>query len=121
MGLEKNELKTIFKPNGVKSIPGTKGTPCLIADILGDWREELIYTNDDSTELRIYTSTYPTEHRFYTLMHDHVYRLAVAFQNTAYNSPPHTGFYIGDDMEKPPVPLNRYVLGENMPEFTEEI
>lgn len=118
---QKNELKTIFEPDGATAIPGTKGTPCLLADILGDWREELLYTNDSSTELRIYTSTCLTEHKFYTLMHDHVYRLSVAFQNTAYNSPPHTGFYIGDDMEKPPLPLSNYVRGEDLPEFTEEI
>ena len=118
---QKNELKTIFEPDGATAIPGTKGTPCLLADILGDWREELLYTNDSSTELRIYTSTCLTEHKFYTLMHDHVYRLSVAFQNTAYNSSPHTGFYIGDDMEKPPLPLSNYVRGEDLPEFTEEI
>ena len=54
-------------------------------------------------------------------MHDHVYRTAIALQNTAYNTPPHTGFYIGDDMEKPPMPENRYVNGEELPEFVEEI
>ncbi|MGN0150517.1 MAG: hypothetical protein ACI4C7_09755, partial [Clostridia bacterium] len=73
------------------------------------------------TELRIYTSTHPTNYRFYTLMHDHVYRLAVALQNTAYNTPPHTGFYIGDDMEKLPIPENRYVKGSTIPEFIEEL
>ena len=54
-------------------------------------------------------------------MHDPVYRLGVAWQNTAYNQPPHTGFYIGETMKKPPVPENTYVRGENIPEFTEEI
>ena len=33
----------------------------------------------------------------YTLMHDPVYRLAVARQNTAYNQPPHLGYYLGED------------------------
>ncbi len=118
---ENKKLKTIFKPEGARSILGTKGTPCLQADILGDWREELIFTNEDSTELRIYTATTPTKHKFYTLMHDHVYRLAIAWQNTAYNQPPHTGFYIGNEMKKPAVPLSKYVRGENIPEFTEEV
>ena len=32
-------------------------------------------------------------------MHDRQYRLAVAWQNVAYNQPPHPSFYIGPDME----------------------
>lgn len=118
---ENGKLINIFQPDGAKAIKTTKGTPCLQADILGDWRENLMYTDEDCTELRIYTSSHPTNYRFYTLMHDHLYRLAVALQNTAYNTPPHTGFYIGDDMEKPPYPENRYTRGENLPDFTEEI
>lgn len=118
---KKGELETVFAPDGAKCIRNTKGTPCLQADILGDWREELIYTNDDCTELRIYTATTVTEHRIYTLMHDHVYRTAIALQNTAYNTPPHTGFYIGPEMEKPEAPRNSYVRGGELPEFVDEI
>ena len=118
---KKGELETVFAPDGAKCIRNTKGTPCLQADILGDWREELIYTNDDCTELRIYTATTVTEHRMYTLMHDHVYRTAIALQNTAYNTPPHTGFYIGPEMEKPEAPRNSYVRGGELPEFVDEI
>ncbi|HEY8469631.1 MAG TPA: rhamnogalacturonan lyase, partial [Longimicrobiales bacterium] len=83
---------------------GTKATPVLSADILGDWREEVIWRSADNRELRIYTTTIPTEHRLYTLMHDPIYRLGVAWQNVAYNQPPHTGFYMGDDMAPPPRP-----------------
>ncbi len=83
---------------------GTKANPALSADILGDWREEVIYRTADNNELRILTTTIPTQHRFYTLMHDPVYRLSIAWQNVAYNQPPHTGFYIGPDMQKPPRP-----------------
>jgi autotransporter-associated beta strand protein len=54
--------------------------------------------------LRIFTTTIPTDHKLYTLMHDAVYRNAIAWQNTAYNQPPHAGFYIGDDMDTPPAP-----------------
>ena len=49
------------------------------------------------------------------------YRLSVAFQNTAYNQCTQTGFYIGPEMDKPPVPNNEYVRGINIPEFTEDI
>jgi rhamnogalacturonan endolyase len=67
----------------------------LSADILGDWREEVIWRSADNTELRIFTTTIPTEHRLPTLMHDRTYRLAVAWQNVGYNQPPHPGFYLG--------------------------
>jgi rhamnogalacturonan endolyase len=92
----------------------TKATPCLSADILGDWREEAIWHSSDNKELRIYTTTIPTTHRLYTLMHDPVYRLGVAWQNTAYNQPPHTGFYLGDGMTLPP-PTPNIRLVENQP------
>ena len=55
-------------------------------------------------------------------MHDSVYRLSVAFQNTAYNQCTQTSFYIGPEMdEKIPVPDNEYVRGINIPDFTEDI
>lgn len=83
---------------------GTKSTPCLSADILGDWREEVIWRTSDNTALRIYTSTAAASHRLYTLMHDPQYRLAIAWQNVAYNQPPHPSFHIGAGMNAPPVP-----------------
>ncbi|MGO9466834.1 MAG: rhamnogalacturonan lyase [Isosphaeraceae bacterium] len=82
----------------------TKSTPCLCADILGDWREEVIWRTTDGKELRIYTTTIPTAHRIYTLMHDPIYRLSVAYQNVGYNQPTQTGFYLGDGMSPPPRP-----------------
>ncbi len=82
----------------------TKSTPCLCADILGDWREEVIWRTLDGKELRIYTTTIPTPHRLYTLMHDPVYRLSMAYQNVGYNQPTQTGFYLGDGMANPPRP-----------------
>ncbi len=80
---------------------GTKANPCLSADILGDWREEVIWRTRDNKELRIFTTTIPTTHRFYTFMHDPIYRLAIAWQNVAYNQPPHTSFYLGEGMAPP--------------------
>lgn len=74
---------------------GTKANPCLSADILGDWREEVIWRSENNQELRIYTTTVPTEHRLPTLMHDAQYRLSIAWQNVGYNQPPHTSFVLG--------------------------
>lgn len=83
---------------------GTKSNPCLSADILGDWREELIARTADNKELRIFSTPIPTTHRLYTLMHNPHYRLSIAWQNVAYNQPPHTDFYFGEGMEKPEMP-----------------
>ena len=90
--------------NGCVSNNGTKSTPVLSADILGDWREEVILRESNNQYLRIYTTTIPTQYRFYTLMHYPVYRLSVAWQNVAYNQPPHVGFYLGEGMEPAPEP-----------------
>ena len=79
---------------------GSKQNPCLSADILGDWREEIIVRNHESTELRIYSTTIPTKHRFPTFMLDIPYRASVAAENVGYNQPPELGFYLGADMKQ---------------------
>jgi rhamnogalacturonan endolyase len=94
----------LLKADECASNNGTKATPALSADILGDWREEVIWRTLDNKELHIYTTVIPTEHRFYTLMHDPQYRLSIAWQNVAYNQPPHTSFYFGAGMSQPPRP-----------------
>ncbi|MDE5947767.1 MAG: rhamnogalacturonan lyase [Prevotella sp.] len=87
----------IVKFDGCQFNNGTKSNPCLSADILGDWREEVITRTDDSSEMRIYVSPIPTDHRINCLMEDITYRLSVATENVAYNQPPWTGFYLGPD------------------------
>ncbi|WP_419095861.1 rhamnogalacturonan lyase [Halalkalibacter suaedae] len=114
---ENGKLVNILTADGTRSNNGTKGNPCLQADLFGDWREEVIWRTDDSTALRIYTTTEVTDHRIYTLMHDPNYRLAVAWQNVAYNQPPHPSFYLGHDMEQPPVP-NIFEVGRRIEETT---
>jgi rhamnogalacturonan endolyase len=75
----------------------TKATPCLQADILGDWREELIMWNyNEPSKIMVYATTTPTTYRVPTLMHDHTYRMGICWQNTAYNQPPHLGYYLPD-------------------------
>lgn len=78
----------------------SKRNPSLVADIWGDWREEIIMpvnkgSATDQAYLRIYTSTIPTDYRITTLMHDCQYRLSVAWQNVGYNQPTHASYYIG--------------------------
>lgn len=79
----------LFRADSCTSINGTKATPNLSADLLGDWREEVILSHVNGKELRLFSTTIPTDYRFVTLMHDPQYRLAIAWQNVAYNQPPH--------------------------------
>lgn len=103
-----NKTVNLLTASGVSSNNGTKSTPNLQADLFGDWREEVVWRTSDSSALRIYTTTAVTDKRIYTLMHDPVYRLGIAWQNVAYNQPPHTGFYLGEGMSTPPVPNIHY-------------
>ncbi|WP_237715849.1 rhamnogalacturonan lyase [Arthrobacter sp. M2012083] len=98
----------LLTAEGARSNNTTKGNPSIQADILGDWREEIAWPSTDSSELRIYTTTAPTEVRLRTLMHDTVYRTAVARENVAYNQPPHPSFFIGEGMQAQATPAVVY-------------
>jgi rhamnogalacturonan endolyase len=97
-------LVRLLTADGAVANNGTKATPALSADILGDWREEVIWRTADNSSLRIYTTTIPAVNRLYTLMHDRTYRLAIAWQNVGYNQPPHPGFFLGQGMQPPARP-----------------
>lgn len=92
---------------------GSKATPQLSADILGDWREEIVLFNwKDSCTLNIFSTVKPTEHRIPTLMHDHIYRLSVAWQNVGYNQPSHLGFFLPYYKEHLRVLTGMEIIGE---------
>lgn len=80
---------------GAAANNGTKGTPVLSADLLGDWREEVVWRSADDSALLLFSSPYETAQRLPTLMHDAQYRVQVAAQNAGYNQPPHPSFYLG--------------------------
>jgi hypothetical protein len=90
--------------SGTSGCNGTKNTPTLTADMLGDWREELVARETSNGALRVYTTTAVTKRRIYTLMHDPTYRAQVNFEQSSYNQPPHPGFRISPNMDPPPVP-----------------
>ncbi|MBU8552855.1 rhamnogalacturonan lyase [Streptomyces sp. Babs14] len=90
--------------SGVAATNGTKATPVLSGDILGDWREEIVWRTSDNRALRIYSTPHDTDRRITTLLHDPQYRTALAWQNTAYNQPPHPSFFIGAGMATAPRP-----------------
>lgn len=91
-------------PSGLSSNNGTKSTPCLTADIFGDWREEVIWRTADNSALQIWSTVIAAKSRMVTFMDDIQYREAIAWQNVGYNQPPHTSFFMGDGMRTPPVP-----------------
>lgn len=93
-----------FNKYNAQSCNTTKATPCLQADILGDWREELILWDYEKPEdIMIFTTTTASAYRVPCLMEDHNYRLAIAWQNTAYNQPPHLGYNLYDRYSDDPV------------------
>lgn len=89
-------IEPLLVAHGSTSNNSTKATPAVSADLWGDWREEVVWRSRDNTELLIYTTTIPTPHRLVTLMHDRQYRCAIAWQNTAYNQPPHPSFALDE-------------------------
>lgn len=94
LGILRSSLGGINSP---ASCNGTKATPCLVADLFGDWREEVVlWSKTDSCTLNIYSTITATNYRVPTLMHDHVYRMGICWQNVAYNQPPHLGYYLPD-------------------------
>ncbi|MDE5569625.1 MAG: RICIN domain-containing protein [Ruminococcus sp.] len=101
---ENGKLTQLLSTDGYYTCNTTKGTPCLSADIFGDWREELIVRAADSKSVRIYCTSYDTDYRITTLMHDAQYRMQVSSQNTAYNQPPHPSFFLGTGYDLPARP-----------------
>lgn len=97
---------TLLTASGTLTNNGTKGNPALVADVLGDWREELLVRTADSTALRMYLSSEPTTHKLYTLMHDPQYRVETARQQTTYNQPAYTSFHLASGMDFSRVPLH---------------
>ncbi|MFI5843935.1 rhamnogalacturonan lyase [Catenuloplanes sp. NPDC051500] len=96
---------TLLTADGTRANNGTKGTAGLIADVFGDWREELLVRTVDSSAIRIHLSTEVTRHKLYTLMQDPQYRVEVARQQTTYNQPSYPGFHLASDTDWARVPL----------------
>ncbi|MDF2575383.1 MAG: rhamnogalacturonan lyase, partial [Agromyces sp.] len=110
---------TLLTADGTRTNNSTKGNPSLVADVLGDWREELLVRTVDSSALRIYTSTEVTTHKLPTLMHDVQYRAEVARQNTTYNQPSYTSYYFASDMDFANVPVRTTAATPREPKFVD--
>ncbi len=93
-------VKNLLTAEGCVSNNGTKATPCIQGDIIGDWREEVLFRTEDNKNLRLYVSTHDTDYRFHCFAEEPVYRISMATQNVAYNQPTQPGFYFGADLGK---------------------
>lgn len=91
--------------DGTRTNNGTKGNPALVGDLLGDWREEVVLRTASSDALHIYTPKMVSPHRLYTLLADAQYRVNLVRQQTTYNQPTYTKFYIGADMDFDSIPI----------------
>ncbi len=94
-----NTHGVMLRPQDTKTNNGTKGNPCLIADLFGDFREEILLRKADSSAIRIYMNTEITRHKLFTLLHDIQYRVGIAWQNNCYNQPCYPSFYYAGDMD----------------------
>ena len=96
-----SKVDYIFNADGCESNNSTKAVPGMTVDLFGDWREEIIlYDGSDNAHLNVFSTNLPTQYRVVTPMHDHIYRMCVAWQNVAYNQPPHLGYYLPDSIKK---------------------
>lgn len=107
----------LLTATGTLTNNGTKGNPSLVADVLGDWREELVVRTADSSALRIHTSTEVTTHKLTTLMHDPQYRAETARQQTTYNQPAYPSYYLASDMDFANVPISTTDVTPGEPKF----
>ena len=89
----------LFKMEGTTFNNGTKSNPALCADVIGDWREEVLTRTPDNRHLRLYVSPLPAKYRFHTFLAEPVYRHSVIMQNVGYNQPTNVGFYFGAELE----------------------
>jgi rhamnogalacturonan endolyase len=71
---------------GKERLPRVEGSLAAVADVLGDWREEIITSVPG--ELRIYTTTIPAADRRACLMQDPIYRTDVAHAAMGYYQVP---------------------------------
>ncbi len=90
-----DEQKEICYKNRVIEYDGKEkqaieGDVLIVADIIGDWREEIVTSVPG--ELRIYSTNTIADSRKVCLMQNHLYRMAVADATMGYYNAPQVGF-----------------------------
>lgn len=96
---ENSKQETMLYSEEIWSNNGTKGNVGLAADILGDWREEIITrTSGDSNVVRVYTTTIQTDYVVPCLLENLAYREGVAWQNVGYNQPANLSYLLSEGL-----------------------
>ncbi|QGY44915.1 hypothetical protein GM418_14930 [Maribellus comscasis] len=90
-----DDLKEICFQNEVFDYIGethlkVEGKVLIVADILGDWREEIVTSLPG--ELRIYSTNILSDKKIVCRMQNHLYRMAVADATMGYYNAPQVGF-----------------------------
>lgn len=90
----------LFTAEGVRV--NSRNAPVFYGDLLGDWREEIVFETSDYSALRIYTTTIPTDIRLYTLPHNPAYRNTLAVKG--YLQSTLVDYYLGNGLKTPTPP-----------------
>jgi len=95
-----------FADFGATTALGNSVYPTLIADVLGDWREEVLLPSTEFDELIVFTTDQPTDIRLYTLAHNPAYRNGMSLKGYLQSS--NVDYFLGHDMVNPEQPNIRY-------------
>jgi hypothetical protein len=89
---------------------GARNSPAFYGDILGDWREEIVFQSADNKQLLVFTTPIPTDIRLYTLAHNPAYRNCMTVKGYMQSNLP--DYFLGHGMKTPPTPNIAYVKAE---------
>lgn len=93
-GQPRRHSKNIIKWKGETLTTDIEGDILMIADLYGDWREEIVTAMPG--EIRIYTTNIPAKDRRVTLMQDSLYRNYIAHRSMGYPQSPVPSYYLGE-------------------------
>jgi rhamnogalacturonan endolyase len=91
----------------------SRSVPQFYGDILGDWREEIVYEASNHTQLVVFTTTSTTTNRLYTLPHNPAYRNCLTLKGYYQANLP--DYFLGVGMSNPPTPNIIYTPLSSLP------
>ena len=96
---ENGKQVDLLSSTEIWSSNGTKGNLGIIADFLGDWREEIIARcADNKNNVRVYTTTIQTDYVVPCLLENLAYREGVAWENVGYNQPANLSYLLSEGL-----------------------
>lgn len=119
---QNNKSDILFKSSELVSYVGTNNKLGIIADVMGDWREELISQSlEDRNKIRIYMSTIETDYTIPCLLQDEMYRLGIAWQNVAYNQPAHLSYSLTEGVKTSVITVDNKIGTETVNNVTNNL